>query len=304
MLCSVVAAALSWGDPAEASSPSLASASDLIDAVNQFRASNGLGPLTVDPILMLVAENQNNYSLSIGQITHYGPDGSRPREQAIAAGYGGGATVFTSENIAMGTGLPPAGAVEMWTGDDAHLNTMIGANYRDVGAGVGERDGQFYYTLLTGYVAGGMSARSTVPAPGSSGSQIAFQPLLTSTPLPDGSVLHIVQQGQTLWTIAAVYGVDLAELLSLNGMTQDSLVHPGDSVIVRAGPTATPTASPSPTASATAEPATATPGGGEPAAASASSGARFNPRDLQAGVCVAAWIIVVVAGVVIASRRQ
>ncbi len=293
--------------PTEAA-PRRQSASELIDAVNRFRASNGLGPLNVDPILMLVAQRQNDYSTSIGQLTHYGPDGSRPRDQAMAAGYGGGATVFISENIAMGSSLSPGGAVEMWTGDAPHLNTMLGTNYRDVGAGVGEGVGFTYYTLVTGYVAGGLSANSTVPA---GGSDVAIgggpRLVVTVTPQPDGSIVHIVEEGQTLWTIAAVYGIDLAELLSLNGMTEDSFVHPGDRVIVRAGPTATATVAPTATPSPMPGQATLALLTGEPAV---EKGPGFlaevpaiAPRDLLAGACVAAWMIVVIAGLAIASRR-
>jgi len=143
----VLLAALTLGAQRIEAAHRLQSASQLIDAVNQFRAANGMGPLNVDPILMLVAQTQTDYNLSTGELSHYGPDGSRPRDQAIAAGYGGGTTVFISENIAMGTGLSTAGAVEMWTGDEPHLSTMLGQYYRDVGAGVGETDGATYFTL-------------------------------------------------------------------------------------------------------------------------------------------------------------
>jgi uncharacterized protein YkwD/LysM repeat protein len=212
-----------------------ASASELIAAVNQFRASYGMSSLNVDPILMAVAEAQNNYSISIGHITHYGPDGSRPREQAMAAGYGGGATVFISENIVMGTGMTPGGAVQVWTGDEPHLNTMIGTYYRDVGAGVGEDgDGMVYYTLITGYVAGGYSANSTAPA-GGVVFPVAPAPVVRATPQADGSIIHTVQTGQTLWTIAAVYDVPLNELLEVNGLAETALLHPGDQVMIRPG---------------------------------------------------------------------
>jgi hypothetical protein len=230
--------------PAQAAPP-WSQASDLIDAVNQLRASYGLAPYLVDPILMAVAERQNNYSLSIGQITHYGPDGSRPREQAIAAGYGGGATVFISENIAMGTGLSPAAAVDMWTGDDPHLNTMIGSNYRDVGAAAGESGGAYYYTLIAGYVAGGFSGHSTIPVGAPSGPG-GPAPVARSTPEADGTIIHIVESGQTLWTIAAVYGVELAELLQESGLAENAVLHPGDRVVVHRGLPPTPTVAESP----------------------------------------------------------
>jgi len=230
--------------------------------VNALRASYGLGPYIVDPILTAVAEKQNNYSISIGQITHYGPDGSRPRDQAIAAGYGGGATVFVSENIVMGTGLTPAEAVDWWTGDDPHLNTMIGSNYRDVGAAVGQSDGAYYYTLLTGYVAGVGSAGSTAP-----GSQTAGPsgpaPVVQAAPQADGSIVHTVEAGQTLWTIAAVYDVELKDLIQLNGLTETTVLHPGDQVVVRPAVAATATdvtdPSPSPARHVTLTPRRETP---------------------------------------------
>jgi uncharacterized protein YkwD/LysM repeat protein len=280
------------------------SAAGLIDAVNAFRAANGMAPLRVDPILMLVAQEQSDYNASTGDLSHYGPSGRLTRDDAMAAGYGGGSTVFVSENIAVGSGLSSEAAVEMWTGDEPHLNTMLGQYYRDVGAGVGEDDGDIYFTLVTGYVAGGLSANSTVPAAVQAAP--VRQPLITVTPQPDGSIIHIVAEGQTLWTIAAIYGLDLAQLLSLNGLTEDSFVVPGQEIVVRAAPTTTPTTAPSPTSTPSPGPPTVSPPTATPAPLGASllaTAAEVNPRDLLAGGCVAAWLIIVIAGLVVAVRR-
>ena len=67
-------------------------------------------------------------------------------------------------------------------------------------------------------------------------------PLVASTPNPDGSILHIVQQGQTLVGIAAIYDLPLTELLALNGLTMDSIILPGDRIIIKP-PDPTPTES-------------------------------------------------------------
>lgn len=60
-----------------------------------------------------------------------------------------------------------------------------------------------------------------------------------ATPNPDGSVIHVVQPGQTLTGIANVYRVELNELLKLNSLSMDSVIQPGDRILVAAGPPGT-----------------------------------------------------------------
>jgi LysM repeat protein len=73
-------------------------------------------------------------------------------------------------------------------------------------------------------------------------------PLLTATPNPDGSVVHEVQPGQALWSIAIAYGVTLQDLYSLNGLSEGAVIRPGDKlVIIAAQPTPTPTQTLTPT---------------------------------------------------------
>ncbi len=124
------------------------SASALIGAVNQLRAANGLPPLQVNSILMSIAQGHSNYQASIGSVTHTGPGGSRPRDRAAAAGYGGGGTIFISENIAGGANLSVSEVISWWQGDAPHLNTMLGSQYVDVGAGVAVSGNYVYYLSL------------------------------------------------------------------------------------------------------------------------------------------------------------
>ena len=71
---------------------------DLIIAMNTLRASNGLPPLVEDPIINAVAQSTaetmaaNNMSSHIGDV----------RGRLQAAGYGGGAQVWATENFAVG----------------------------------------------------------------------------------------------------------------------------------------------------------------------------------------------------------
>lgn len=224
--------------------PSAAQA--LIDAVNALRAANSLPPYRVDPILMTIAQAQAEYMASIGTWTHTGPDGSRPYQRALAAGYlvagdlsqGG----WFSENVIMGNNMSAEEAVQAWLGDEAHKNTMLSLIYQDAGAGAAVVGNTYYYCLDVGLSTGGTPVVYTpfgnTPTP----------TIVPNTPNPDGSIVHIVQPGEILLAIAAAYDVPLADLLRLNNLTVNSVIYPNQKIIIRPAFTPTPT-QPTPTAS-------------------------------------------------------
>ncbi len=231
----------------------------VIALVNQVRASYGLPALQANSALMAAAQGHSDYQASIGSTTHSGQGGSSPLQRAMAAGYGGGAKVYVSENIYSGNNASPSQAVNWWTGDGIHLQTMINPNATDAGAGVAQSGSTVYYTLLVGYVAGSPGSGSGAPPAASetkAPTKPPFIPLITSTPNADGSIVHVVQAGQALWNIAAIYNIPLAELLALNGLTENSFIYPGDKILIRKGePTPTATEPPTPTPTATLPPA-------------------------------------------------
>ena len=218
----------------------------LIAAVNQLRAANGLPALQTNGILMSVVQAHTDYQAAIGEVTHISADGSRPRDRAAAAGYGGGSTFFISENIGGGTNLSVAEVIGWWQGDDLHLTTMLGANYAEIGAGVAVAGDFVYYTIDTASVSGG----SYVPlaSPGSTAVPIYY--VITATPNPDGSVVHTVQSGQTLIGIAQTYGVSVSEIKILNNLTTDE-IYVGDTLLIIPAGTPEPSATPTATATAT-----------------------------------------------------
>ena len=223
----------------------------LIDAVNNLRAANGLPALQMNGILMSIAQGHSDYQAAIGQVTHTGAGGTCPRDRAVAAGYGGGGTFFISENIAGGTDLSVAEVISWWLGDAPHTQTMLGASYQDIGAGVSVSNGFVYYTIDVGYMSG--SGSNNPPAatvtPGGP-TPIPIYMVQTATPKPDGSIIHVVQSGQTLIGIAIAYDMTVAEIKALNYLTSDA-IYVGDKLIIRPagtpGPTATSTATTTPT---------------------------------------------------------
>ncbi len=226
----------------------------LIDAVNNLRAGNGLPAYQENSILMSIAQAQTDYQAAIGECTHTGAGGTTPKGRAAAAGYGGGATFFMSENYVCGTDLSVDSAISMWLGDAPHTQTMLGPSYVDVGAGVTVSGDYVYYTLDVAYVAGsGNYSPPSTSAPGGP-TAIPYYKVQTVTPMPDGSIVHTVQLGQNLSIIAKGYGVTVAEIKALNNLTSDN-IYVGDKLLIRkAGtpaPTSTATATSTPTRAAT-----------------------------------------------------
>jgi LysM repeat protein len=224
----------------------------VIDLVNQVRAGYGLGALQPNAALMSAAQGHSEYQASVGSTTHSGAGGSSPLNRAVGAGYGGGAKVYLSENIYGGNNATPQIAVNWWQGDALHLNTIINSAAQDVGAGVATGGSVVYYTLDVGYISGsagsGNPPQATFPAgqnPPPTNGPIALiaQPIKAATASADGSIIHVVQPGQALWSIAAVYKIPLADLLAQNGMTSNPVIHPGDKIVVRPAQTTSTSAS-------------------------------------------------------------
>lgn len=228
--------------------PRLQSAGEVFAIINQYRTENGLPPYQENLILMQIAQGQADYLASIGQPNdvHTGPNGSRPRDRAFAQGYGGGAQFFLSEIGIYGMGETAQSAVNWWKQSPDHNPTMIASTYVEMGCGVAtDGNGRYYYICDTGYIVGGTYVPSSSST--SSSSQPAgpvMIPVVKAEPKPDGSIVHIIRTGQTLWTLSVVYEVSLQQILELNQYSEAQIIHPGDEVMV-AGPGSAPTSTPS-----------------------------------------------------------
>lgn len=231
----------SAGNAAAQSGP----AYELIEAVNQLRAQHGLPALQIDRSLMAAAQRHAEWSAANYHYSHTGEGGSSPQSRATAAGYAG--TVY--ENFETGTDLTAQGAVYWWQQDSVHLTTMLLPHHVHIGVGFAANKDQRLFVLMVGQP----SKRAPVTPKAAPSSQAKptdapppMVPIVLNTPRADGSIVHVVEQGQTAWAIAARYGVDLAELLKLNNLTRGAILHPGDQIIIRLGqgqsPPATPTA--------------------------------------------------------------
>ena len=81
--------------------------------------------------------------------------------------------------------------------------------------------------IICALVLGGIALALVQGAP----AQAAPNPQMTSFPTPtpgsDGRIVYIVQYGDTLWRIAAVSGINVADLRDLNNLDPDDIVYEG-----------------------------------------------------------------------------
>src|SRR5574341_864416 len=253
-LCLLFAGALSVLFLAPSAARAQDYATDVYNRVNALRAQYGLPPYRLDPYLTAAAQAHAEWGASVGYFDHVEPDGSRPRDRAVRAGYGDYNAIRISENIYWGGMATPESAVSWWTNSAIHFQGMISSVYEDIGVGVAYGPSGGYFTLLFGVHTGnasGNSGSNTAPTQAPEADVPEIPAVQLSTPGPDGSIVHIVQEGQAIWNIATAYDGTVPELLMLNNLTEYSVIYPGDRIVVRLpntpAPTLTPTVTPAPT---------------------------------------------------------
>jgi len=267
---------------------------DLIRAVNDLRLANGLEALSPHPALMGIAQWEADAILA-GAPGHTRPPGYTLGQWMISSGYPLGGNIaldgYRSENWVGGRDMTAAEAITSWLGDAPHTNTMLSPHRSDIGAGVAvgqddEGHPVYYYVIETAQQTSSgqqqyeaLMLLTALPQTQSAAYGNATQaaaallvpqymiPVSVATARPDGDVIHEVQYGQTLWSIATEYGVKIEQIQRLNNFT-DHEVFPNQKLLIQKSatqPVPTATASVTPTARATAVPpsptvsATATP---------------------------------------------
>ncbi len=229
---------------------------DLIALVNGIRTGTyGLPALVEDPILDSVAQWTAEEMASIDASNHlYYLGYSGVSERAAQFGFGGGKTVFVTENYYKGSYVTLSNIQSGWADAD-HMLPMEKASYNYVGAGIAtDSNGMTYYVLVAGYIAGesvavtSSSAGSTpVSSVNSAATSNWIGVVTTSTPSADGMIYHVVQTNQFLSDIAAAYGVTVDYLVEQNKLTSADAIYVGQSLVIKPAPTATITPTQTPT---------------------------------------------------------
>ncbi len=225
------------------------SRSELILAMNTLRVSRGLPALIEDPIVNAVAQATAEIMAANYMSWHIGD----VRGRIAAAGYGGGGTVWATENFAVGFDNTSVDEIMQAWADPEHMRPAVNPAYCHVGAGVAQAaDGRYYYILQAAYssdkacgeyksVPGGDTESDTNPVPPVS--QI-ITPVKIAKPDADGRIYHLVQAGQSFWSIAIAYQITIRDLEVWNNLSRDNDLIVGQELFIPTSSTegyATPT---------------------------------------------------------------
>ena len=230
------------GKPTPPAAIAQSPAYEVIQLVNNFRVANGLPAFQINQSLMIAAQQQADYMAASNIYSHTGAGGSSPQSRAEAAGYVG----WVSENIVGGTNLTPQKGLIWWQNSAVHYAALVSTRHTEVGAGFAVGFDQNFYALVVGQPSNAPAAAAASPSNNNQPAPIQVAPFTPAQPGEDGSIVHTVQQGQALWTLAAHYEVPLADLLLFNGLSENAIVNPGDKIIIRLGEGQSPPPTPAP----------------------------------------------------------
>lgn len=225
---------------------------DVIISINTLRASYGLPPYAVDDLLMAAAQGQADYLASIAPNVgngHEGPGGTDADARALAAGYPYVEGLDINENwaaIPLDTSIETLIATS-WS-DEAHMHTMLHERGQHIGVGVAV-SGNIAYIIVDVAAYWGDAGLTQQPVSSAYGSSsnggLAVSnyvaPVVKAETQNDGSIVHIVQSGQSLWLLAHHYGLNVERLKELNQMGTTDVIYIGQEILIQSPMPATDT---------------------------------------------------------------
>ena len=223
--CLLLAALLLWPAPLQTQD----AAAELHRRVNSLRASLGVSPSSLNSALVAAARDHARWMAASGLIQHTRPDGNSLRDRTRAAGY---SSSWVAEVIFMGANLESAWT--FWLGSKIHYDTITGPALREMGVGHAAADRRSAYVIVFGNPGGPPLRDSAAPAAGVAPRPPSYVRGRDS----QGFILHEVQPGDSMGSIALLYGYtwdDLPYMREVNSLEND-LLQPGQ--ILRVPPAA------------------------------------------------------------------
>jgi LysM repeat protein len=218
-----------------------AAGQEVVAAINQARAENGLSPLSINPLLNQAAQNHVDDMITNYVYGHYGSDGSSVHVRVARTGYSD--KPWVSENWVSARDV--GGAMRWWMGDYIHRVNILTAHWVEVGVGVGTRGSEMIF--VTVFSAGSGSSNDTAAIAAGTPPQGSPPPPsvhIEQLSVPPEGLDYTVQPGDTLLAIGLRYGLPWERIAEANGLNETSLLQIGQ--VVRVPGSGTPPGPPPP----------------------------------------------------------
>jgi LysM repeat protein len=213
---------------------------DLIIAMNTLRVSYGHSALVEDPIIDAVAQSTAEIMAANSMSWHIGDVAGR----LAAAGYGGGGRVVATENFAAATDFSIDQIMVVWSDPD-HMIPAVNGALCNIGAGVAKSpNGLTYYVLQAAYSGGktcgsytsggqlNSSQNNTTTGGNFTGVSQIIKPVKIATPGADGKTYHVVEAGQSFWSIAIAYQITIHDIEIWNNIKKESGLQLGQRLFI------------------------------------------------------------------------
>ncbi len=208
--------------------------------MNTLRTSNGLPALVEDPIIDAVAQSTAEIMAANEMASHIGNVSGR----LSSAGFGGGATVWGTENFAMGHYGSIDEIMMVWA-DAAHQIPAVNPAYCNVGAGMAKSASGFTYYVLQAAYTSNKSCGDYKPPEGwkpntegttnegrVGGVSQLIVPVKIAKPDKDGNIYHTVEAGQSFWAIAIAYKVTIKDIEYFNNISSKNGLQIGQKLVI------------------------------------------------------------------------
>lgn len=212
----------------------------LIDYINSYRESNGVGSLIKNPSLTNSAQAHaeylaRTYNVEKGGDGSIGEGSTLPSDRAYQHGYAPWGRYDVVECwIVLFKDFPLDRVVtnDWWRTPENQKNLLDGwgTTHTDIGVGIAYNGNLTYYVVDIGVP---LDDPNTVYATNEAGFEYSYVPVETATPFPDGSIIHTVKVGENLQLIALSYGVSMSSIMEYSGLTGSSVLYPDQQLIIQ-----------------------------------------------------------------------
>jgi len=110
---------------------------EIIRLINEYRVSNGLHPLMLDPILSMAARFHSHEMMDLGYFAHRSPVTGSSGDRAEMFGHVNMHDWVTGAHENITTMSDPAGAVENFINSPGHRAALIAEDFLSIGVGIG-----------------------------------------------------------------------------------------------------------------------------------------------------------------------